>query len=99
MTSTLVVSSDKQDLLQAMEYAMDFFNLWLQEGRVTPEQHQILTAYYKENSGRVETGGPPTGEMVLRKRDVCWSCRGNVDPRTDEFCRDCGASLQTQGVQ
>ena len=57
--------SDKQDLLQVLDYAVEFFNLWTTEGRLTPEQNQVLVAYYKENRGRVETGGPPTEEMNL----------------------------------
>lgn len=91
--------SDKEDLLGAMDFAADFFTQRMQEGRLTPEQHQILSAYYKQNRGRVETGGPPTDEMALRKRDVCWSCRVAVDPRADEFCAQCGAPLQTGDAQ
>src|SRR5437660_8342515 len=99
VTSTSGVVSDKEDLLQAMDSAMDFFNLWIQEGRLTKEQFQVLSVYYKENRGRVETGGPPTEPMTLRKRDTCWSCRAAVDPQAGEFCTECGVPLQTREVE
>ena len=98
VTSTSRVS-DKEDLLQAMDSAVNFFNQRLQEGRLTPEQHQVLNAYYKTNRDRVETGGPPTEPMTLRQRDVCWSCRAAVDPQTDEYCPECGMPLQNGDVQ
>jgi hypothetical protein len=93
-----MVTSDKQDLLQAMDTVVGFFDRWHQEGRLTQEQHQTLTSYYKENRGRVETGGPPTEEMTLRNRSVCWSCKG-TDPRADEYCPDCGAPLKLADVE
>ena len=84
-TSTSGIPSEKQDLLQAIDYVMEFFNLWLREQRITQEQHDALSMYYKENRARIETGGPPTEEITLRKRNVCWSCRTNVEPRNDKL--------------
>jgi hypothetical protein len=99
VTSTSGVVSDKQDLLQAIDSALDFFNLWAQEGQLTKEQFQVLSVYYKENRGRVETGGPPTEPMTLRNRGVCWGCRAVVDPQTAEFCPECGVPLQSREVE
>jgi hypothetical protein len=97
-TSTVSGTSEKQDLLHAIDFAAEFFNKRMQEGRLTPEQHQALASYYKENRSRVETGGPPTDEMALRKRTACWSCRGAADPR-NEFCSECGAPVQGEAVE
>jgi hypothetical protein len=97
-SATGSVLSDKEDLVQAMSYALDFFDLWRKEGRLTAEQHQVLLQYYQENRQRVETGGPTTEEMVLRQRDTCWNCRDAVDSHA-EFCVACGAPLQSGPVQ
>jgi hypothetical protein len=96
-TSTVGVTSEKQDLLHAIDFAMEFFNKRMQEGRLTPEQHQALAMYYKENRARVETGGPPSDEMTLPKRTACWSCRAAVDPR-NPCCVECGAPSQGEAV-
>ena len=99
VTSTSSVVSDKQDLLQAMDVAVDYFDRWRKEDLITAEQQQVLSQYYKENRHRVETGGPPTEEMTLRPRDRCWGCRGALPTRTEQFCSECGLPLQTADVE
>jgi hypothetical protein len=99
VTSASSVGSDKQDLLRAMDFALDCFDRWRKENLITAEQQQVLSQYYKENHHRVETGGPPTEEMTLRSRDQCWGCRGILPTRTEEFCLECGLPLQTADVE
>jgi hypothetical protein len=86
-----------EELVQAMDFAMDYFNRVYQDREISQKEHDELMLYYRDQRDRARDHRP-LNEMTLRPKDVCWSCRGRLDP-SQSICPNCGAPVQGDRVE
>jgi hypothetical protein len=84
---------ERDDLLGAIAFCQVWFDRWLKQGLVRPEQYHVITDYYTDWRRRLEAGESIADSIQLRPRNVCWSCKETFDLAA-QACSSCGAPVQ-----
>ncbi len=87
---------DPQELRDAVDFALDFFNRAHQNQALRRETYDALIDYYRDQRDRIDKSRA-TDELRLRPREQCWSCKTRI-PLHQTFCPDCGAPAQGNQV-
>ncbi len=87
---------EPQDLIQAIDFALDFFNRAYQNHALRQDTYNALVKYYHDQRDRV-VGHRPTDDLRLRPRDQCWNCKARFQPRYS-VCPTCGVPVQGERV-
>jgi hypothetical protein len=92
-TASPSVPIERSDLVQAVAFCQVWFDRWLKQGFISPEQHRAVSDYYTDWRSRIEGGSPIPPNIHLRPQNLCWSCKEMADPQA-KACDQCGAPLQ-----
>src|SRR5271166_2775316 len=90
-------AASAEDLILAMDFAMDYFTRAFQDRQLPEPEHQELMRYYRDQRERARDHRP-TDAMTLRPRDLCWSCRARFLPQIN-ICPSCGAPAMGDRVE
>ncbi|HEY7308764.1 MAG TPA: zinc ribbon domain-containing protein [Gemmataceae bacterium] len=93
-TASSIRDIDRDDLLQALDFAQRCFDHWHERGLLRDAPHQTIRARYTNLSADLEAGKLVPDEMPLRSADLCWSCKHPVAADAKD-CDECGAPAHT----
>lgn len=93
-TSSTRTELERNDLLQAVEFAQHWFGRWQVDSLIRHTAFRAILDAYDSLREDARAGKPTADEVQPQSAEVCWSCKRILVP-SDTDCEACGAPAHT----